>query len=117
MASIELPHIAAAARPRAPGLFARLARHLATNPSALIGVSIYLVFVLVAAVAGSIAPYDPTEILFTEDGQLAASLPPSAAHLLGTTNLGRDVFSQLVLGARPSLFVGLTAALAVATIG
>jgi peptide/nickel transport system permease protein len=117
MASIELSQIATAVRPRAPGLFVRLARHLRRNPSALIGVSIYLVFALVAALAGWIAPYDPTEILFTEDGQLAASLPPSAAHLLGTTNLGRDVFSQLVLGARPSLFVGITAAVAVATIG
>ena len=65
---------------------------------------------LVALFADVLAPYDPTDILFTADGQLAASLPPSAEHLLGTTNLGRDVFSQLVLGARPSLVVGITAA-------
>jgi peptide/nickel transport system permease protein len=87
------------------------------DPYALIGVSIYLAFALVAFFADMLVPYSPTEILFTPDGQLAAALPPSPKHLLGTTALGRDVFSQLVLGARPSLFVGVTAAVAVATVG
>jgi len=87
------------------------------NPYAFAGVAIYIAFVLVAVLAGWLAPYDPNDILFTADGQLAASLPPDAAHLLGTTQLGRDVFSQLVLGARPSLIVGVTAAVAVASIG
>jgi peptide/nickel transport system permease protein len=117
MVSIELPQLVAAPSPRAAGRLTRFARHLRRNPSALIGLMIYLIFVLVALLAGWVAPYDPTEILFSDDGQLAASLPPSTAHLLGTTNLGRDVFSQLVLGARPSLLVGVTAAIAVATIG
>jgi peptide/nickel transport system permease protein len=117
MVSIELPQIVAAPSLRAAGPLTRFACHLRRNPSALIGLTIYLTFVLVALLAGWIAPYDPTEILFSDDGQLAASLPPSTAHLLGTTNLGRDVFSQLVLGARPSLLVGVTAAIAVATIG
>jgi peptide/nickel transport system permease protein len=83
----------------------------------LAGLLIYAFFVLAAIFAGSLAQYDPTEILFTDDGQLAASLPPSAAHWLGTTNLGRDIFAQLILGARPSLFVGVTAAIGVSTIG
>jgi len=87
------------------------------DPYALIGVLIYLAFLLVAIFANSLAPYSPTDILFTPDGQLAAALPPSLEHLLGTTALGRDVFSQLVMGARPSLFVGVTAAIAVATVG
>jgi peptide/nickel transport system permease protein len=105
-------------RPAAPaGALARFTRYLLRHPSALSGLAIYLVFVAIALAAGMIAPYDPTEILFAEDGQLAASLAPSLAHPLGTTNLGRDVFSQLVLGARPSLLVGLTAAVAVATLG
>jgi peptide/nickel transport system permease protein len=87
------------------------------NPYAFTGVAIYVGFVVVALLAGRLAPFDPNDILFTADGQLAASLPPSAEHLLGTTQLGRDVFSQLVLSARPSLIVGITAAVAVATIG
>jgi peptide/nickel transport system permease protein len=87
------------------------------NPYALIGVAIYAVFVVVALFADRLAPFSPSDILFTADGELAASLPPSAEHLLGTTQLGRDVFSQLVLSARPSLIVGVTAAIAVASLG
>lgn len=104
-------------RPKAPGLIARTLQHMLRHPSALIGVSIYLIFLIIAICADMIAPYDPTEILFRDDGRLAASLPPGAGHWLGTTNLGRDVFSQLVMGVRPSFFVGITAAVAVATIG
>src|SRR5258708_22617281 len=115
MASADMPLAGAKLRKPPPvGALARFARYLWQNPSALAGLVIYLVFFLVAISAGLIAPYDPTEILFADDGQLAASLPSSLAHPLGTTNLGRDVFSQLVLGARPSLLVGITAALAVA---
>src|SRR5689334_20858439 len=117
MASADMLQVGAAVRQSPPDPLARVTRYLLQNPSALVGFVIYLVFVLAAICAGLIAPYDPTEILFADDGQLAASLPPTAAHLLGTTNLGRDVFSQLVLGARPSLLVGITAALAVASVG
>ena len=90
---------------------------LPRDPYAVAGLLIYLVFFAVGILAPWVAPYDPTDILFTDDGELAASLPPSAAHLLGTTNLGRDVFSQLVLGTVPSLLVGLSAAVAVASVG
>jgi peptide/nickel transport system permease protein len=118
MAAADMPQAGATLRKLPPaGPLAGFARYLLQNPSALVGFGIYLVFFLVAISAGLIAPYDPTEILFADDGQLAASLPPGLAHPLGTTNLGRDVFSQLVLGARPSLLVGITAALAVATVG
>lgn len=99
-------------RPR----FAALRRILA-DPFAIAGTAIYLVFILAGLSAHWLAQYDPTEILMTDDGQLAASLPPSAAHWLGTTSMGRDIFSQLILGVRPSLIVGLTAALAVTSIG
>jgi peptide/nickel transport system permease protein len=119
MAAIDSVATAAAAKPKpkTPGLIARTARHMQHHPSALIGVSIYIAFLVIAIFADMIAPYDPTEILFRDDGRLAASLPPGAGHWLGTTNLGRDVFSQLVMGVRPSFFVGLTAAVAVATLG
>ncbi len=102
------------ARPRR--LRAALRRYFA-DPYAVAGVVIYVVFVLAAVFAGLLAQYDPTEILFADDGSLAASLPPSAEHWLGTTNLGRDIFSQLILGVRPSLFVGITAAAGVAALG
>jgi peptide/nickel transport system permease protein len=87
------------------------------DPYAVVGAVIYVIFVVAAIFEGWLTQYDPTEILFTDDGQLAASLPPSAEHWLGTTNLGRDIFAQLVMGIRPSLFVGLTAAAGVASLG
>jgi peptide/nickel transport system permease protein len=121
MAGIDVIEAATTPKESAPArrqsTLARIGGRVLSDPSAFIGVSIYVVFALVAIFADFIAPYDPTEILFTEDGQLAASLPPSLEHPLGTTNLGRDVFSQLIMGARPSLFVGLMAALGVATLG
>ena len=92
-------------------------RNYFADPYAVVGAVIYLVFILAAIFAGWLTQYDPTEILFTDDGQLAASLPPSAEHWLGTTNLGRDIWAQLVMGIRPSLFVGLTAAAGVASLG
>jgi len=102
---------------RRPGAWSAFARHLLYDPYALIGISIYVAFVIVGLSAEWLAPYEPMEILFTPDGGLAASLPPGADHWLGTTNLGRDIFSQLVMGTRPSLVVGLSAAVAVASIG
>ncbi len=88
-----------------------------SDPFVATGAAIYVTFVLAGIFAGSLAGYDPTEILFTSNGELAASLRPSAAHWLGTTSLGRDIFAQLILGVRPSLFVGVTAAIGVSTLG
>ena len=92
-------------------------RSMLADPFSAIGLVIYALFLIAGLVAPYLAQYDPTEILMTDDGQLAAGLGPSAAHWLGTTSMGRDIFSQLIMGVRPSLFVGLTAAAGVATIG
>jgi len=93
--------------------------HLPLNdPFAMIGIIIYLVFFLVAIFANQIAPHDPTEILFTESYDLAADrLPGEDGFVLGTTSLGRDIFSQLVYGSQSALLIGLTAAAVVAVIG
>src|SRR5215468_2466290 len=87
------------------------------DPFAAVGTLIYAVFLVTAVFADTIAPHDPLEILFTPDGNLARSEPASWLHPLGTTNLGRDIFSQLVVGTRAALVVGLTAAVVVALIG
>ena len=84
---------------------------------ALAGISIYVVFALTAIFADMIATHDPLEILFLPDGKLAANMSPSSSFWLGTTNLGRDVFSQLVFGARSALVVGLSAAIIVVVAG
>lgn len=87
------------------------------DPYALTGTLIYLGFILVALFAPLLAPHDPLEILFTPSGGLAGSLPPSPEHPLGTTSLGRDIFSQLIYGTRSALLVGVTAAFFVVAVG
>ncbi len=105
----------AAAVPRAGRRLMPLAA--ARDPFALAGLLIYAVFVIVALFADRIATHDPLEILFRADGRVAANTRPDANFLLGTTNLGRDVFSQLVWGARSALIVGLSAAVIVVVVG
>ena len=88
------------------------------DPFAIVGLAIYAVFVLTAVFADVIAPYDPTEILFSAAYDLASDFRPGQeGHILGTTSLGRDIFSQIVYGSRSALLVGLTAAFMVAFIG
>ena len=85
---------------------------------AIVGLFIYAVFVTTALFADVIATHDPTEIIYTADYNLASDLRPGEqGHLLGTTSLGRDIFSQIVHGARSALLVGFTAAVMVALIG
>jgi len=87
------------------------------DPFAFAGISIYVAFALVAIFADQLAPLDPLEILFTKAGKLAANLPPGPEFLLGTTNLGRDIYGELIHGTRSALAVGLSAAVVVATLG
>ncbi len=83
---------------------------------ALIGLMIFAVFFLIALFAPLIAPFDPLEVI-EEDGIWLANKKPGERFPLGTTNIGRDIFSQLVHGSRSALLVGFSAAAAVAVIG
>lgn len=71
-----------------------------------IGIGITLIFVLIAILAPWIAPYDPLE-----QDVLNRLASPSADHLLGTDQLGRDVFSRLLHASRTDLPIGFLAAL------
>ena len=73
---------------------------------AQMGLAVILIMFLVAVFANFIAPYDPEEINLEPDARLQ---PPTLKHLLGTDDLGRDVFSRMVYGARISLSVGFVA--------
>jgi peptide/nickel transport system permease protein len=74
------------------------ARH---NPLAATGVVLVIIFVLFAVFAPWIAPQDPAAI------NLPARLePPSAAHWFGSDELGRDILSRIIYGARISMLVG-----------
>ena len=76
----------------------RVARH---NPLAAAGVVLVIVFILCAIFAPWFAPYDPAHINLPT--RLEA---PSAAHWCGTDELGRDILSRLIYGARISMLVG-----------
>ncbi len=75
-----------------------------TDRLAWIGMSLILVLTVLALAAPWLAPYDPLAVSLPE-----ALLPPSAAHWLGTDQLGRDVFSRLLYGTRISLVIGFIA--------
>ncbi|MGC4944536.1 ABC transporter permease [Kribbella sp. DT2] len=82
------------------------------NPSLLVGGFIVLLIVLLALVSFVWTPYDAT--LVDPAGRLAS---PSWSHWLGTDKFGRDIFSQLMVGSRTTLFVGLVAVGVAAVIG
>jgi peptide/nickel transport system permease protein len=74
------------------------ARH---NPLAAIGAGLVIIFIMFALFAPWIAPQDPAFI------HLPARLnPPSQAHWFGTDELGRDILSRIIYGARISMLVG-----------
>ena len=76
----------------------RLARH---NPLAAVGVVMVVVFVGCALLAPFLAPQSPNHIDLPN--RLAG---PSSAHWFGTDELGRDIFSRIIFGARISMLVG-----------
>ncbi|WP_127519678.1 ABC transporter permease [Mesorhizobium sp. Z1-4] len=82
-------------------------------------ISFYVVLacILVAVVGPWIAPYGPFERIYDVDGRLVRLSPPTADYWLGTTLYGRDVFSQMLWGARPALIVGFATAFGVVAIG
>ena len=101
-----LPATAASAGPR--GLFAGLVR----DPRSAAGLLLVSTTLACAVLAPLIAPYAP------EAPDFADTLSgPGAGHLLGTDDLGRDVLSRILYGARASLFVGVLSVAAAAVVG
>jgi peptide/nickel transport system permease protein len=93
----------------------RYARAFARSASSLAGLAIVLGFLLVSAVGPWIVPYP-------EDARGAVHLdrklqPPSAAHWFGTDEVGTDVYTRVVLGARVSLQIGLIVTVVAALVG
>jgi len=86
------------------GLRARLP---AITPSTAIGLAVLAFWVACAIIGPSLVPFDP----YAEDF-LAMMAPPDAVHWFGTDQLGRDVFSRVVVGARDILLVAPLATLA-----
>jgi peptide/nickel transport system permease protein len=91
--AVDLPH-------ESPS--ARAWRRLRKRKSAVFGLFVIVLFVLIAILAPLIAPYDPTQQSWT-----SIRKPPSLPHWFGTDESGRDLFSRVIFGARASLLAGV----------
>jgi oligopeptide/dipeptide ABC transporter ATP-binding protein len=98
-----------ATAPVAPAAEPRLRwRSVLRHKTGVVGAAMLLVALLLAVFAPLIAPYDPYAPVRVTIFDIFQA--PSAAHLLGTDDRGKDVFSALVYGTRVSLTVGFSAA-------
>lgn len=88
-------------------------RRFSANRLAFVGLLIIIALLLVAALAGVLAPYSPT----FGDLKNARLLAPSAQHWFGTDDLGRDIYSRILYGSRWTLYVVVLVAIIAAPIG
>jgi peptide/nickel transport system permease protein len=95
-----------------PGTRSQSRVRLPRSPKVLIGLGLLVVFLVLAIIGPLIAPYSPSQTFSTT---ASFPLPPSAAHLLGTTQQQEDVLSQLLVGGRSTVLVAFVAGL-VATV-
>ena len=93
---------AAAAAPANAKPWRRAVRRLVKRRGAMAGAVVVLFFVVVAVAAPLIAPYDPVATSWS-----AVRKPPSLEHWFGTDEIGRDVLSRVIFGARASLLAGV----------
>ena len=87
---------------------------IALNSMETLGAAMVLSLIVIAAFAPSLAPHDPTRAITSTFGDPGA---PSQLFPLGTDELGRDVLSRIIYGARISLIVGVAAMAVTMTIG
>ena len=87
-------------------------RSFRKNKAAVIGL-VFIVFIVIVAIAAPVlAPSG-----YAEQDLLAVTQPPSREHLLGTDQLGRDILSRMIYGARVSLLVGFVVQIVILAIG
>lgn len=84
--------------------FLRVMRQLAKNKAAVVGLIIFVIEVIVAVFAPLIAPYD-----YTAMDMMNCFATPSLAHPFGCDDMGRDIFSRVLIGARYSISSGVLA--------
>ncbi|MCA0054788.1 nickel transporter permease [Mesorhizobium sp. B261B1A] len=88
-------------------------RRFSANRLAFLGLLIIIALLVIAALAGVLAPYSPT----FGDLKNARLLAPSAEHWFGTDDLGRDILSRILYGSRWTLYVVILVAIIAAPIG
>jgi peptide/nickel transport system permease protein len=100
MTAVTLPPVAATAQEENP--WARAWRRLRRRKGAMVALVVVVLLILIAVLAPWIAPYEPTKTSFT-----MVRKAPSWAHWFGTDEVGRDILSRIIFGARASLSAGL----------
>ncbi len=104
--------VSMASVPTPPASGSRAWKKFKRNRMALLGGGIVLFFVIAALLAPWLATHDPLKTSF-----MAIRKAPSAAWWLGSDELGRDIFSRLLFGARASLMAGLVSVLIAMVVG
>jgi peptide/nickel transport system permease protein len=90
----------------------RILARLRRRPLAVAGLAVVALFVIIAIFAPLLAPSDPNATNFS-----AVLQPPSWAHPMGTDDLGHDVLSRVIFGARASLAAGVLSTLLALAVG
>ena len=90
----------------------RAVRRLVKRRAAMIGLGVVVFFILIAAAAPLVSPYDPLATSWT-----AVRKAPSVAHLFGTDEIGRDVLARIIWGSRASLLAGLVSVMLALAVG
>ena len=84
--------------------FVEVFKRLRQRPSAMVGLTLLTILILIALLSPWIIPYNYAKI-----DVLNANQPPSSAHWFGTDQIGRDILSRCMYGARYSLTLGILA--------
>jgi peptide/nickel transport system permease protein len=100
MTTLAATAVATAERVESPTR--RSLRRLVRHRTAMAGLAVVVIFVLAAALAPLVAPFDPAKTSWT-----VIRKAPSALHWFGTDENGRDVLSRVIWGARASLLAGV----------
>ena len=99
------------------GTWHRAWQPFAGRPVAIASLVVLLGFVVVGILAPWLAPFEPMQKHFDAAGKLVRLATPNAEHPFGTTLYGRDVFSQIIIGTRSALVVGVIAGVAMTVLG
>ena len=99
-------------KPRKNSEFLRVMKQLSRNKMAMLGLIILLVEIVLAILAPVIAPYD-----YAQMDILSMFASPSKDHIFGCDDLGRDIFSRILIGSRYSLSCGILSTLFGTVIG
>jgi peptide/nickel transport system permease protein len=103
---VSAPAFEIAAEPVRTSFGSTFVRRILRDPLGLLGLTLVLIVVFCGIAADWIVPYDPSKINVPDRFQ-----PPSISHVMGTDNLGRDIFSRVIKGSQTALIIGIVSIL------